>query len=274
MTIRRLCGNGRAATMAAAIALLAACGGGLGELILLTIVTPLNGTWRLDGDVGKEGLQFISPFAQDHLFDSTYDVTAVMLNPADRCGAPDDGNDLQLVGSFDNGKVVLRAKDAPNQPVCVEGSFASLIRFDAAAVGARPAGFYENNRVDVQLGLGLWVDEGATVTLKFGGLQRDGGGGDPGSIDNDEKAVSLRACDSSPGVTKPVLEGKMDGYVKAVGASPAERPTIPTLSVVGEATVRYTDVEFVDGATLTLKDAGGQTITLKRRKETTPTVCA
>lgn len=274
MTSMNLRGKGRAATAAAALALLAACGGGIGELVLAAIITPLNGTWRLDGDVGKEGLQFTAPAAPDHLFNATYDVTAVMLNPAQRCGAPDDGNDLRLLGRFDNGKVVLRARDAPGQPVCVEGTFTSLIDFDATAVGARPAGRYQNSRVDVQLDLGLWADEGATVRLKFGGLQRVGGGGNPGSIDNDEKAVPLRLCDRSPGVTKPVLEGALDGYVKAVGATPARRPVIPVVSVVGEATVRYTDLEFVDGATITLKNAGGQTVTLKRLAEAAATVCA
>ena len=45
------------------------------------------------------------------------------------------------------------------------------------------------------------------------------------------------------------------------------------LTASGQATPRFTQVEYVDGATLTLRNAGGQTVTLRRQKETTATFC-
>ena len=240
--------------------LLAACGGG-SEFLLLALVTPLGGAWRLNGDTNQEGLQITSPGVDVQLFASKFDVTASLLNPSDFCGLRNDGSgQLALVGSYDNGKMVLRAKDAPGQPVCIEGTVTSLIRFDAVATGARPARFYENNRVDVNLHVGVWTNEPGTVRLKFSALE---------SINNGEQNVPLRACDLSPGARTPVLAGALNGYVKAT----AMQPAIPTLTVVGGTEVRFTNVVFTDGATITLRNVGGQTITLSRKKETAPTTC-
>lgn len=239
-------------------ALLAACGGG--ELLLLTIVTPLNGAWRLNGDVSQEGLQFQTPLPDEHLFSSRYAVTAAMLDPSDLCGAPDDGSgQLALVGNFDNGDVVLRARDAPGQPVCIQGRISSLIRFDAVATGARPARFYRNSRVDVQLDLGLWVSENGATRLKFSPYA---------SVDNDTQDDPLQACDVSAGAPV-VLDGLIDGFQTATGT----KPTIAALVPVGQTAARFTDVVFADGATITLRNTAGAAVTLKRLRETTPTTC-
>lgn len=242
----------------AAAALLTACGGG--ELLLLTIVTPLNGAWRLNGDVGQEGLQFQTPLPDEHLFSSRYAVTAAMLDPSDLCGAPVNNNgQLALVGSFDNGDVVLRARDAPGQPVCIQGRITSLIRFDAVATGARPARFYRNSRVDVQLDLGLWVSENGATRLKFSPYA---------SVDNDVQDDPLQACDVSAGA--PVaLDGLIDGFQTATGT----RPTIAALTPAGQTAARYTDIVFADGATITLRNAAGAAVTLKRQREATQTFC-
>lgn len=242
----------------AAAALLTACGGG--ELLLLTIVTPLNGAWRLNGDVGQEGLQFQTPLPDEHLFSSRYAVTAAMLDPSDLCGAPVNNNgQLALVGSFDNGDVVLRARDAPGQPVCIQGRITSLIRFDAVATGARPARFYRNSRVDVQLDLGLWVSENGATRLKFSPYA---------SVDNDVQDDPLQACDVSAGAPV-VLDGLIDGFQTATGT----RPTIAALTPAGQTAARYTDIVFADGATITLRNAAGAAVTLKRQREATQTFC-
>lgn len=257
----------RKGLLAAGVAgMLAACGGG--ELFLLAVVTPLNGAWRLDGDSTKEGLQITSPAIDVQLFSSAYDVRATMLNPADLCGGQDNGSGLALAGRYDNGRIVLRAEGVNNAPVCVDATVASLIRMNAAASASQPARFYQNSRVDVNLNVGLWANEAGTVRLKFSEFQRLGGG-DPGSIDNDEQGVPVTACDYSPGVTVPVLAGEMDGFIRSSG----KKPTIAVLTVVGGTEQRFRDVEFTDGATITLRNANNQTITLKRQRETTPLAC-
>ena len=45
----------------------------------------------------------------------------------------------------------------------------------------------------------------------------------------------------------------------------------PPASYAGRT--RFTQLEYVDGATITLRNAGGQTVTLHRQKETTQTFC-
>lgn len=242
-----------------AAGVLAACGGG--ELFLLAVVTPLNGAWRLDGDSTQEGLQITSPGVDVQLFSSAYDVRATMLNPADLCGGQDNGSGLPLVGRYDNGRIVLRAEGVNNAPVCVDATVASLIRMNAAASGLRPARFYQNSRVDVNLNLGLWTNEAGTVRLKFSSFF---------SVDNDTQDSPITACDVSPGQTAVTLDGVLDGFQTAT----ATRPRIEALTEAGQAVARYTAVEFVDGATITLRNAAGQVVTLKRQREATPTTCS
>ena len=242
-----------------AAALLAGCGGG--ELLLLTIVTPLNGAWREGGNVANEGIQFTSPGPEVHLFSSKFAVQASMLNPASFCDVQDDGSgQLAMAGSYDNGRVLLHAAGSPTQAVCIDGTITSLIRMQVAAGGGRPARSYVNDRVDVQMDLGLWVSDGGATRLKFSVFN---------SVDNDSLGSQIQACDVSPGGAAVVLDGLLDGYQVATST----RPMIATLTVNGQATPRFTQLEYVDGATITLRSAGGQTVTLHRQKETTQTFC-
>ncbi len=235
----------------------AACGGG--ELLLLAVVTPLNGVWRLDGDPSKESLQIVSPQLDGQLYLSAYDVRARMLNPADLCGGQDDGSGLPLTGRYDNGRFVLRAENASNGPVCIDATVASLIRLNAAASASRPARFYENERVDVNLQEGLWVSANGSVKLKFDG---------PVSVNNDQQQ-DVVACDVSTAGTTLVMDGKMAGFQTGSGT----KPRIAELLERGTSTARYSSVEFVDGRTITLRNAANQEVTLTRQRETTPTFC-
>jgi hypothetical protein len=242
-----------------AVALLAGCGGG--ELLLLTIVTPLNGAWREGGNVANEGIQFTSPGPDVHLFSSKFAVQANILNPASFCDVQDDGSgQLAMAGTFDNGRVLLHAANSPTQATCIDGTITSLIRMQVAAGGGRPARSYVNNRVDVQMDLGLWVSDGGATRLKFSDFD---------SVTNDTAGNPIQACDVSPGGAPVLLDGLFDGYQVATST----RPTIAALTANGQATPRFTQVEYVDGATLTLRNAGGQAVTLRRQKETTATFC-
>jgi hypothetical protein len=247
----------KALLAAGAAGVLAACGGG--ELFLLAVVTPLNGVWRLDGDPAKESLQITSPQLDGQLYLSAYEVRARMFNPADLCGGQDDGSGLPLIGRYDNGRFVLRAENATNGPVCVDATVASLIRLNAAASATRAARFYENERVDVNLQEGLWVSATGSVKLKFDG---------PISVNNDQQQ-DVVACDVSTAGTTVVLDGKMAGFQTASGT----KPRIASLVERGQTAARYTVVEFVDGRTLSLRNAAGQDITLTRQRETTATFC-
>lgn len=241
---------------------LAACGGGVGELILTAFVTPLAGAWRVAGNEANETLQFTTPGPQVHLFSSKFDVEANLLNPVNFCDVQDDGSgQLALAGTFDNGKVRLHAKTSPNKAACIEGSITSLIKLEAIAGYGRPTRSYVNRRVDVQMDLGLWVSDDNGTRLKFSTFD---------SIDNDEQDRPINACDVSPGATSIVLDGQFDGYQVATDT----RPLLAALTAAGQNMPRYTQVEYVDGATLALRNSAGQTVTLRRQKESTITTCA
>lgn len=246
----------RAALCTAAV--LAGCGGG--ELLLLAIVTPLNGAWRVNGDVTQEGIQFTSPGPEVALFASQYPVEATLLNPSNFCGLTDDGSgQLAVAGTYDNGRVVLHPVQQPAS-TCIDATFTSLIRLQASAGAGRPARNYLNNRVDVQLDQGVWVSEGGATRLKFSTFI---------SVDNNSQANQVQVCDRSPGVAPAVLAGLLDGYQEATNT----RPKIAALTVNGQATPRFTQVEFVDGASLSLRSAAGQALTLRRQKEAAATTC-
>lgn len=249
--------RGRVALAALAAGALVACGGG--ELLLAAVISPLNGTWLLAGTSGGESLNFRTSL-DIHLYNNRYDIAGSLNDPADSCGAPANGT-VNLEGSFENGEVVMRAVDAPGRPVCLSGRFSSLIRFDANAVGARAARFYENTRVDVQMAEGLWVSEGGNLRIKFS---------DVSSVNNEQRGVPIQACDVSPGVSPAVvMAGTMDGFLKATQT----RPRIAALTVTGQATARLRDVEFVDGATIQLRNAAGATVKLTRQRESVVTFC-
>jgi hypothetical protein len=240
-----------------AAALVAACGGG--ELLLLTIVTPLNGVWQ-DAST-TEFIQFLSPGANVYLLSSKFDVQGTLVNPVNACGGTLDGNGaLPLEGTLDNGKVSFFAANTGRASVCIEGTFTSLIKLDAVAGAGRPKRSYGNDRVGIDLQIGLWVSDGGRVKLKFRDLNQ---------IDNDAAGVQVDGCDVSPGIAVTNFTGSMDGFVTATG----KKPSIATLTKsVGGATL-YSQAEFADGGTLTLRDAANQPLTLHRQSETTATVC-
>jgi hypothetical protein len=247
--------------LAAGTLVLAACGGGIGELILLTVVTPLNGAWREGGNVANEGIQFTTPLVDVQLFSSKFDVEVNLLNPFNFCDVQDDqSGQLAMAGSYDNGKVVLYAKSSPTRATCIEGTITSLIRLQTVATAYRPARSYINSRVDVQMDLGLWVSDGGGTRLKFSAFS---------SIDNDTLASPIQACDVSPGTVPVALDGLFDGYQVATNTKPA----IAALTAPGQAAPRYTGIVYADGATITLRNAGGQPVTLHRQKEATATTC-
>ena len=250
---------GRGRRLAAVSVLLAACGGA--DLLLIAVVTPLNGLWLDSGTLPNESVQFVSPDVSVQLFEPKYEVQANLLNPVNTCDVPDDGSGvLAMAGSFDNGKLVLHAKDSPTKATCIAGEIRNLIDFAAVAGSGRPARSYRNSRVDVQMDLGVWASEGNTVRLKFAPFT---------SIDNDDPAEDIQACDVSPGATAAFLEGSMKGYDTRFDL----RPVIDALKAAAEAQPRFTQIEFVDGGTLSLRNVAGQTVTLKRQKEAAPTTC-
>jgi hypothetical protein len=98
------------------------------------------------------------------------------------------------------------------------------------------------------------------VKLKFRDLNQ---------IDNDAQGVQVDGCDVSPGVAPTNFTGFMNGFVTATG----RKPTIDTLATAPGNTTLFTQVEFSDGGTLTLRDARNQPLTLHRQIETVATVC-
>jgi len=212
-----------------------------------------------DGAKG-ESLQFVKPGPETALFTSAFNVEAVLLNPVNFCDGQDNGSGgLDLLGTYDHGKVTLYAKGSATKATCVEGQFASQIRLAATATGARPARGYVNSRVDVQLSLGIWTDSGATK-LKFA---------DSADTVDNNSSVQVLACDVSAPGASVLLDGTLFGFV----TNSDKKPIIDVLIPQGQATARYTQVEFTDGMTLTLKNAAGQTVVLHRVAESSATIC-
>lgn len=230
---------------------LAACGGG--ELLaVLQIVTPLGGAWSNAGFTTT--IQFTSPSPLVQVFASKLDITATVNSTDGVCGDTLN-NGVDLVGTLENGAVVLRPVAPANAPNCIQGSFSDLRKLDTVALGAQPARSYTNSRVDVQMQAGLWISESGTLTLKFN---------EPSSVNNFTGANTepVTGCDVTVPAAKVNFEGKMRGFVVAT----LSRPLIPELvNPLNVAQKFFTQVEFVDGATLRLLNAGGVLVTLKRQ---------
>lgn len=245
-------------TLGLAVAVsLAACGGG--ELLaLLQIVTPLGGAWSS----GTTSIQFTNLQPATQVFLSKFDVTATVNSGDGVCGDTLN-NGVNLVGTLDNGKVVLRPAAPAGAANCIEGSFTDLRKLDAVALGAQPARSYTNSRVDVQMQQGLWVSESGTLTLKFNA---------PLSVDNFTGAntETVTGCDVSIPAAKVNFAGDMRGFVVAT----LSRPVIPELvNPLNNLQKHFTQVEFVDGATLRLLNAGGLLMTLKRQPNPNNVTC-
>lgn len=262
---------GRRGLWALAVAAgLAACGGG--ELLLIAVVTPLNGQWRDQTPNSVVGVNFVNLNAQQYLYQSTFQVEGELVNPSGVCAGTADANgNLPLNGTIDNGRLVLNVTQTGQ--VCVDGRFTDLRRLEAAVGSSRGTRVFLNDRIDVRLTEGVWVSEGGgSVRLKF---DNDIGGSFNDSVDNNS-TTDAGGCDVSPGVGTPIpLTGTLEGFgfgaVNGVGGRP--KPAIATFTPVGGNTPRFRDLVFEDGATLSLRTASGQAVTLKRQRETTPSSC-
>lgn len=233
------------------VAVLAACGGG-GLVALLKIVTPLAGQW--DTKAGDEGISFDTTNLEDQVFLSKLDVSANVRSVSGVCGAPDNAS-VAVQGTLDNGKLSLRVPGATS--ACIEGTFTDLRRLDVVALGGASARSYYNSRVDVQMNTGLWVSDGGQLKLKFIS---------PSTVDNDSNDVdNVTGCDVSNTAAKVSFTGTMKGFVTAT----LTRPTIAELRDSGNALL-FSQVEFVDGATLQLRNAAGQSLTLTRQVDPVP----
>ena len=235
-----------------AAAVLAACGGA--EIVaILSIVTPLAGQWS--NSTFDESISFLTPSPDEQVFQSKLNVTASVSSKSGVCGDTANAG-VEVAGTLDNGKLSLHLPAAST--ACLEGSFVDLRRFDAAPLGASPARTYLNSRVDVRMNTGLWSSENGKVILKFGG---------PSSVDNNS-SESANGCDVST-ATKVTFVGNMQGFAPAT----LTRPTVPELRNDVPNAIMFTKVEFVDGATLKLLDATGQSLTLTRKADPANTLC-
>ena len=219
-----------------AAALLAACGGG--EIFaILQIVTPLAGGWNLQGGGGS--VSFVGAEDPAKLYLSTLAVS-VNVSPAPPavCGVTNP-----LTGTLDNGKLTLLPNTTPASTTpCITGVFTDLRRLELSVSGEATKRIYLNDRVAVSMQEGLWSPESGSPTLKFTL---------PTTVNNGSTA-GVVGCDVSARVN---FTGTMNGFNTTTLAV----PTIPAL--VGTA---FTDVKFVDGATLTLRNANNALITFKR----------
>jgi hypothetical protein len=236
---------------------LAACGGGL--LAVLQIVTPLGGQWSSAGFTTT--IQFTNLQPATQVFLSRFDVTATVNSTDGVCGDALN-NGVNLSGTVDNGKFVLRPIAPAGAANCIEGTFTDLRRFEAVAVANQPRE-YTNSRVDIQLQIGLWVSENGALSLKF----------DPGfeaeSVDNFPSTTPVTGCNVSNPQAKVNFVGEMLGF----NAATLRRPYFPALTAPGPNPPTYfTEVEYVDGATLRLL-SGGLLVTLKRQPNPNNLTC-
>lgn len=244
--------------------LLAACGGG--EILLLAVVTPLNGQWR-DTTAGSQvAFQFNNLNPAEYLYADKMTVAGVLVNPSGVCaGDVDVDGNLPLAGTIDNGQ--LRLNGVQSGQVCIDGKFTDLRRLEAALGIGRSARVFVNDRIDVRLTEGLWVsDGGGTLRIKFDNNVGNGSFAD--SVDNGQ-TTPVGACDVSPGAAAVRVTGTLAGF----GVGGITHPTIDVLANESDGAARFRQVVFADGATLNLRTAAGQQLTLKRQKETTATVC-
>lgn len=245
---RRSCGGVLTA------ALLAACGGGE-ILAVLQIVTPLAGQWSAGSN---ENISFLTPDPDVQVLNAKVDVTAAVFSASGVCGDT-VGNGVNVVGTVDNGKVALRLVGAPVD--CIRGSFANLVQFNTEANGALPARSYFNTRVDVRLQTGLWVSENGQLKLKFE---------TPSTVDNNSNDVdNISGCD----VTNTAAKVRFTGTLTGFNTSTLARPRAAELRADAGNALLFSAVEFVDGDTLTVRNAAGQALTLNRQPDPANTAC-
>jgi hypothetical protein len=222
------------------------------------VVTPLDGIWD-NSAVPLERIQFTVPNTV-HLFASTLNVTANVTTSADVCGGGLTAATVAVQGTVDDGRVLLRPAGSPAGATCIDGRFIDLRTLQVAADATHPQRNYQNNRVDVGMSLGLWVSQGdGRLKLKFT---------EPDSINNDE-VVKLIGCDVSTLPANGRFSGDMSGFNTGTGAKPAAAELRDTVSTA----LAFRQFVFVDGATITLQNAIGQSFTLHRQAESPATIC-
>lgn len=246
------------------ISLLSACGGSGGSafVAVLEIVTPLGGSWAVVAKPNEE-LVFDSNLDAPALFTSQLNVNLELTTGEAICGGP--AANIPLVGTLINGDLVLRRKDPPNNnSTCMEGTFTDLITLEAGSPGQATQP-YENDRVDVQMNLGLWVSTGGgNLKVKFI---------EPFSVDNDDSfrvagcVVSANPTDKfdSDDINNPSTE--MEGFDTGTRV----KPRIVEIKSILTGLTLFTQIVFQDGATLTLLDAQGNSVTLHREQDNTTT---
>lgn len=227
-------------------ALLAACGGG--EVIaILQIVTPLAGAWNSSNN--DERINFTAPSEDAQVFASELTVTADLSSELGVCGA--SGDTVTVDGRIDNGRITLRRPG--EQSDCLKGRFVNLRQLDAEATATVPARSYFNSRVDVRMGTGVWVSENGRVKLKFN---------EPSSVNNNS-TEDVTGCDVSDPAARVAFKGTMFGFNTNTGA----KPSIPQLLKTSDNSKLFSGVEYVDGDSITLRNAADETVNLTRKNE-------
>ncbi|MDH3221094.1 MAG: hypothetical protein OEO19_16310 [Gammaproteobacteria bacterium] len=235
------------------VGLLSACGGGAGIVAIIEIVTPIAGNWAVRNTIENLNLNQAQPDAV--FFTSNLNLTAELTTQGDCSTVPE--NNLPLVGTLINGDLVLRRANPANSPTCLQGTFIDLITLEAGPPGL-PTKLYENDRVDVQMGLGLWVSDGSgQLKLKFES---------PDSINNDDFDI-VDGCDVSSSTAVRFDSDDMNGFNTTTRA----KPTIPEIRSSNGGSILLSNVVFEDGATLTGLNSSGQTVTLRRQPDSSTT---
>lgn len=233
----------------ALVLLLTACGGGVGEVVaLLQIVTPLNGSWA--------GFSFGPWFysQDDYLFVSKQDVR-VVVREVGVCGATAT-REAATEGVVDNGKLSLHLPGETTP--CLTGTFVDLRRLDLTPAGSPQTISAFNFTVDVLMSKGLWSSDDGTISLKFRG---------PSNVDNNTIS-EVTGCDVSNPAAKANFSGRLYGF----NTTTLARPKIPELRDTGNALL-FSQVEYVDGATITMLDSTLKPVTLRRKRDPVDTAC-
>lgn len=240
------------------VALLAACGGGE-ILAILQIVTPLAGAW-VQQDGSGDLVFFDQAEAEDKLFSAKVPVTVTVSNLPQGCG-----NDATLNGTLDNGRLTLFPTSPASTTACMEGSFTDLRRLELVATGAPAKQVYLNDRVAVNLQVGVWSAANGVPTLKFTDTPAAPG---VASISNGLTAA-VAGCDVTNSAAKVAFTGTITGFDTTTLA----RPKIAQLRSDPSNALLFSQVEFVDGATLKLVSASNQSLTLTRKPDPANTTC-
>ena len=237
------------------IAVLSACGGSTSAIIaVIEIVTPLGGDWGAPLNNEDEKLDFNTNPPEDVLFASDLILQARLTTASTTCGCP--ATDLLLEGNLSNGELVLRLPGSTT--TCLQGEFTDLVTLEAGPPGGSRQR-YENDRVNVEMDLGLWISDGSgDMKLKF--EQRD-------FVANDATNLDIAGCDLS-GIASVEFEGEMEGF----NTTTRVKPSIPELRPAAGGASLYTQGVFVDGDTITLvKTSNSETVTFHRVPDTTTT---